>query len=164
STTALGSIDDAFIQGGTSSANTYGLEPLLLSKAHKTSDFTRQSFVQFDLSSVAAIRSARLRVFGMLNSTSNTNVPVGVLASETFHEDTITFNNRPSTGAQLAKATISNTVPQWWVFDVTEYLRGEKAHGRDIVALSIQNLITSTAFAQFSSREGSDPPQVVISS
>lgn len=69
-------------------------------------------------------------------------------------------------GLDAPRVSIANdsTMPRWYEWDVTAYLKSEKAAG-NVVTLALKNLATSTPFVSFASRE--DPavanrPRVVI--
>jgi hypothetical protein len=54
-------------------------------------------------------------------------------------------------------------VPSWHEWDVTSYLRGEKAAGRSTVSLLLRNTVTSSPATSFNAREASsNDPELVI--
>jgi hypothetical protein len=118
----------------------------------------RWTYVKFDTSSVATVRQARLRLFGALSATTSATVMASAfpVANTTWGEATLTWNNKPATGATaLSTVTLVNnsTVPQWYEWDVTAYLQQEKTAGRHVVTLAVKNNASSSPFDTFNSRE-----------
>jgi hypothetical protein len=127
----------------------------------------RESYLKFDLSSVSTINSVKLRLFGKLSSTENTNVVTGVFAVPvtTWTEGGINFNNRPASAAvPLATATIIDTNTRFYEFDVTAYVKAEKAAGRNTVSFALRNPLATNAAVIFNSDEApANRPQLAIS-
>ena len=123
--------------------------------------------MKFDLKSVATIGSAKLRLFGALADTRNSNIPTAVhsVASTTWTEGGLTWNNRPAAGSTpLDTAVIVNAVAAWHEWDVTQYLRAEKAAGRSVVSLLLRNTLTSSPQTLLNARENtSNRPELLIS-
>ena len=87
------------------------------------------------------------------------------VASTTWSESGITWNNKPASGATaLATVTMVNsTAARWYEWDVSAYLQAEKAAGRTSVTLVLKNLANSSPFDTFRSKEASsNRPQLVV--
>ena len=71
--------------------------------------FNREAYIKFDLSSVATISSAKLRLLGNVDNTEASSVTIGVYtAPSTWTETGLTFNNRPmTTGAAIKTFTVT---------------------------------------------------------
>jgi hypothetical protein len=166
--TTLTPIDDAFVQGGSSADINFGTAEQLLAKVHPSESTARDSYLKFDLTNTQVITKVRLRVFGELSSGANANVPIGVFnAGKTkWSEGTITYNDRPVVGDKQAEALVSvHTGEQWWEFDLTNWLRAEKAIGNDVVTLVLRNLQQSVTTTSFASKEASaNGPQLIVTS
>src|SRR5262249_59841843 len=95
--------------------------------------FNREIYLKFDLTSLGTVSSARLRLFGADEPAGTArNQPVAVygLANTSWSETTLTWNNRPlAGGAALATATILDTTPRWYEWDITSYVQQAKASG-----------------------------------
>src|SRR5439155_14112299 len=120
---------DAYVRDGSFSGTNFGSAPELQVKT-SGSGFNRHGYLKFDMFGVNAINSAKLRVFGRLSDTQNTNVATSLfsVANTSWTEGGITFNNEPAAGATpLATATIIDNTARFYDFDVTAYLKGEKA-------------------------------------
>jgi hypothetical protein len=159
---------DAFVRGGTSAAVNYGTQSGIDVKRSAMADNMREGYLKFDLHNVSSIGIARLRLFGALQDTRNTNVPTAVysVASSTWAETGLTWNNRPSgTSPALDTAIVANAVPSWHEWDVTSYLRAEKAAGRSTVSLVLRNTVTSSPATVFNAREASsNDPELFVAS
>jgi hypothetical protein len=131
--------------------NNYGTDAVL--RVVLTSGGSYQTFLRFDLTSLgAAPASARLRLF----VTDPSNVGGVVFAtSGSWTETGITWANKPApVGSQVASAgaVLAGT---WVEFDVTSA----------VTAPAVVNFLvtsTSTNSAYFSSREGANPPELVV--
>jgi uncharacterized protein YjiK len=98
-----------------------------------------------------SVQSAVLRVFA---SDSSVDGPAVSAVDNTWTETSITWNNRPAPGGVIADVgAISGST--WVEYDVTLLVTGDGAYS---FVLSTAN----TDGVTFSSREGSQPPQLVV--
>ncbi len=158
-----------YVQDGATYADTnFGTLTNLLVKKNSTVGVNRETYLKFDLSSVSAITSAKLRLYGHVSSTQNATVRTSVFSSTntTWNESTLTWNSRPlGTGTTaLATITLGGTAEQWYEWDVTSYLKAEKAAGRNIVTLVLKNPDSSAAASSFNSDDSAtNRPELLIS-
>jgi hypothetical protein len=164
-TTTLKDIADSYVGDGSSRFTNYGRTPQLLARTGAAGS-NRITYLQFDLSSLASISNATLRLFGTLSQQGNNSLAVGIFAAaNTWSETKITWSNRPApTGASLAQATITTAASHWYTWNLTSYLKQQKQAGHNLVTLVLEGLSISTSAAFFNSREASNGPQIVISS
>ncbi len=157
---------DTYVRAGTFGGANYGTEPGLWIKKGSTIENVREGYLKFDLRSVATIGSARLRLFGALTDARNTNIPTAVhhVANTTWTETGLTWNNRPpADSSPIATAVVAGTLPSWYEWDVTQYLRSEKAAGRSVVSLLLRNTLTSSPQTTFNAREhASNRPELLV--
>jgi hypothetical protein len=153
----------AFVQDGSgANTNSGGLSTIQV-KAYPTLGTNRESYLKFDLSSASVINSAKLRLFGSLNADGS--VPIGVWsASNAWDETTLTWNNKPgTTGGPLATSTVNSITQNWWEWDLTSFLKSEKAAGRNTVTLVLKGTTNATPVAIFKSDDAaSNVPQLYI--
>lgn len=127
-----------------------------------TSGNNRWTYLKFDTSTLAAVTSAKLRLFGALSGTTGSTVRTATYgsANTTWAENTLTWNNKPASGSTaLAIVTMVNsTAGRWYEWDVTGYLQQEKAAGRHLVTLVLKNTSTSNVPDVFNSKEASSNP------
>src|SRR5262249_53256848 len=110
-----------------------------------------QSFLRFDLSSLAgSVLSARLRLSCTDASTNGGTVHVAPMA---WTETGLTWANKPALPAPLR--SLGAVTPGWVEVDVPSAVTGP---GQIAFALAGGN----TNSAQYSSREGATPPQLVV--
>jgi len=166
---ALSPTADAYVRDGSSASTNFGTATTLQSQSSATTGDNRQSYLKFDLTTIAGINKATVRLYGSLSDATGSNVPAGIysVATTTWVESgsgSITWNNKPATGASpLSTTVITDNVPHWYEFDVTSYLQAEKAAGRNIVSLAVKNTAQSSPFASFNSREAtSNQPQLLL--
>jgi hypothetical protein len=142
---------DAYVRSGTNGDTNYGGD-IHLSIKNTTVEFTRESFLMFDLSSVASVKSATLQ----LTHESWAESPlVGLFAaSSDWTEYGVTWNTRPAKGALLAMKTVWGGVPAVESFDVTGFVQSELSAGRSIVSVNVSSLTYTGGQAfDFYSRE-----------
>ena len=117
-------------------------------------DPMEESYLRFNVSGVSgAIQNARLRVYVTTNGTGNG--PAVALANNAWTESAMIWNNKPS----LLSGTVDNkgalAINTWVEYDVTPLLNGNGAYTFALIA-------DSTDGAEFSSREGAVPAQLVV--
>ena len=112
------------------------------------------SYLRFEPTVSGPVTSALLRLFVTDES------PVGGIAfatSNAWNENTITWSNKPATiGSALASAG-SAPAGSWVTFDVTAAITGPGP-----VSFALQSSSSNSCY--FSSREGANPPQLLIAS
>jgi|GEM_PF-5064998 len=117
-------------------------------------DPIEESYLRFNVSGVSgAVQRAKLRVYVTTNGT--VNGPAVQLASNSWTESTMTWNTKPallSTVSDNKGALATNT---WVEYDVTPLVSGNGIYTFALIA-------DSTDGAEFSSREGAFPAQLVI--
>jgi fibronectin type 3 domain-containing protein len=165
---------DAHVRNGNATSN-YGANTTWDVKNAIAAGSTREAFIRFSLTDVAAtVTSAKIRLFG--NSvTSAKNIAVSAVSDITWVEGTgtvavptttgITWNTKPAIGAQQTSQSISTTAG-FWEFDVTAYVQAQKTAGATKVTLTFTSLTASDEGPTvFNTKENaSNPPQAVISS
>jgi hypothetical protein len=112
-----------------------------------------ESYIRFSVSGVTgAVQNATIRLFVTNGSTDG---PAVYGADNTWTETGITWNNRPAltTGALDNKGTVA--VDTWVEYDVTALVTGDGTY-------SFAFLPDSTKGVTFTSREGSSPPELVL--
>ncbi|WP_083925269.1 DUF7594 domain-containing protein [Flexithrix dorotheae] len=172
SATANGSVflevlEDAYIHQSNPTTN-YGSEANLYVKRIDGSH--REAYIKVALSSITnSITSAKLRYYGKLGDNTQSNIPAGIyeVSATGWSENSLTFENSPTKEAnEITSTTIIDENYQWYEWDISNYIKIQKALGSDTLAFVIANLTTSSPFAIFNSREAADNTpelEVVIS-
>jgi endo-1,4-beta-D-glucanase Y len=166
----LTAVKDAYVRNGDFANDTYGAEdPTLLAtklNSASTPGYDRQTYLGFDLSNVSGnITSVQLKLYGHIEDTRVSNIPVSVfsVSNTTWAENTLTWNNKPATGSSLSTATVLDSTSRYYTWDVTAYVQGEKAAGRNQISLAlISGLIADPRITWHSKETGSNPPQLVV--
>jgi len=112
-----------------------------------------ETYLKFSVSGITgAIQSATLRVY---STSSTVDGPIVYATTNDWTETGITWNMRPArTSSELDdKAAIATGV--WVEYNVTTVITGDGTYSFALVP-------TSTDAVSFSSREGSQPPQLVL--
>ena len=125
------------------------------------------AYLKFDLSSVSTLSFAQLRLFGNLaGGASNLAVGIFGVSNTTWTETGIKNNNKPAINSTaITSATLTDAIPRWYYFDLTSYLKAQKAAGHNTVTLAVEMLASNSTYAQFNSREGltaNARPQLVL--
>jgi len=119
-----------------------------------TSDPGVESFIRFTVTGVSGtIQSVRLRVYDTTNASNNG--PAVYATDTSWTESGITWKSRPVrlSGALDNKGSISTET--WVEYEVTSFVKGNGTFSFVLAA-------DSNDAATFSSRQGSEPPQLVI--
>jgi N-acetylneuraminic acid mutarotase len=152
-TTSLGSSADTYTRGGVNAAASYVGDASINVKAG-TGDNAREGLIRFDLSSITTITSAKLRLFGKLNTSGSVNVGIYGLDDTQLWDETTSWNTRPTiSGSSIGSAVVNSTTEKWYEIDITSYLNALKAAGKTTVAFGLKSTTSSTPFASFRSRE-----------
>jgi hypothetical protein len=149
----LDAVADSYAAADTPAA-TFGTATALYADASPL----KVTYLKFDLSSLAGktVTAATLRIRTTSNASSGSPGPQLIkVAPSTWDEATLTFDNRPTPGAQAGQlgATSANTA-----YDVTLTPSAVAVGGPFTLAIDPQN---SDAF-YINSRETATPPQLVL--
>jgi uncharacterized delta-60 repeat protein len=161
----FGASADSYVQDGSSANTNFGSATSLVVKSG-TTGFNRFTYLKFDLSSVSTINSVKLQLFGNLSSSQNASVTTDVfsVADTSWTESGITFNNAPAAGpSPLASTTIAGTAGTKYTWDVTAYVKAQKAAGHNIISFVLKDPLASDSAVIFNSREAAMGPALVIS-
>jgi hypothetical protein len=162
--TTLRSTADAFVRDGGSGGLNFGsIGNLELKK--EVAGYNREIWLKFDLTNVASIGAGKLRMYGRIDSaTQSPQVSVYSSSGTSWTETGLTFNNRPTAGTTaLATVTVATSTSKYYEWDVTNYIKAEKAAGRNLVTLVLRSLSVTTPQLIFNSDEAaSNPPQLQI--
>jgi hypothetical protein len=158
--------EDAYVRGGTYGSTNYGSDTTLSVKNDANDSYDRQSYLKFNLGSVAAsVSSARLKlkVAGTDLDTATTNYQVYLVANDAWSESTLTWNTRPATSTLLA--SFSNvSLGQVLDLDLTSAVNGQLAD--DVLSLAIVQVEAGSkrliGLASSESTTAADRPSLVI--
>jgi PKD repeat protein len=140
---------DAFVNSSNATRN-YGLEAQLRVRDSST-DYV--SYLSFDVTGVSGpVRSAKLRL--MVTDASPSGGSVRTVAGS-FTETGITWSNAPAPSATPIAAVGATSSGQWQEVDL-----GSAITGNGTVRLAIVGSSSNSAY--YSSRQGANPPQLVI--
>jgi glucose/arabinose dehydrogenase len=163
--TLLRATADTYARSGSYGATNFGSAGELQVKLSSAVDYTRETYLKLDLSTLATITSAKLRLNGRLTESGSVQTAVYKADDTTWSESGLTWNARPPAGTTAAATTtVSGTANQWYEWDVTALLQAEKAAGRTAVTLVLKNLAQTSATLVFASDEASaNRPELVVS-
>jgi hypothetical protein len=156
---------DAYVRDGSSADANFGSDPTLVIKTTSSAGTNRVSYLRFPLGGVTGtVTSATLRLFGSRPTASTITDSAFAVASNTWTEGGITWNNRPAPGAQQGSPVNITTTARYYEWDVTAFVRSQKTDGASAVSLAVgMNTVTSAAPDVFNSRQAAtNPPQLVV--
>jgi endoglucanase len=160
---------DAYVRDGSFAGTNFGQAADLQVKNVTALGYSRESYLRFDLTGVGSadqITSAQVRVFGRKLDTIVSAVTVGLYAvsPQGWTEPGVTWDTRPAAGAApLATTTLTGSAGAVRVFDVTAYLKQQKAAGATSVAFALRAASAGEGWVGFNSDEASaNPPQLVV--
>jgi uncharacterized delta-60 repeat protein len=156
---------DAYVRDGTYADTNFGTTPDLGTKTGSVG-YTRFTYLKFDLTNVNTINSVKLDLFGRISDTQNTNIVTNLfsVADTSWSETGITFNNKPVfSSTPIGSATITDNNLRLYEFDVTNYVKAQKAAGHNVVSFALKNPNTSNSVVLFNSRQAaSNQPALLI--
>ncbi|HEX2862841.1 MAG TPA: DNRLRE domain-containing protein, partial [Lacunisphaera sp.] len=158
---------DAHVRSGPAFQNrNFGGSWLLESNqsALPSANFDREIYLKFDLSQLTSVRTAKLRLWGVAWVKEIVTTDLYSAPDVSWTENGITWANRPATGPVMWDTVALQDEPAWHEWDVTQFLMGEKAMGRDVVTLVLRNSVASKLdFIWFASGESPvNRPQLVV--
>jgi hypothetical protein len=163
---SLRAVADTYVRDGTYAASNFGTATALEIKKNSSSGYTRETWLRFDLSSVASASSAKLRLYGKLSEAMTGGVTVTVSSSTntTWSETALTWNTRPAVGTTtLASAVVSGTSSKWYEFDLANFVKSELAAGRKVLTLVLRSTTAANPTATFASDEAaSNRPELLV--
>lgn len=119
-----------------------------------TNDPDVESFIRFTLMGISGtVQNARLRVYDTTNA--STNGPAVYATEPSWTETGITWQTRPARLSEALDNKGSIRTNTWVEYDVTAWVKGDGP-------VSFVLAADSNDAATFSSRQGSQPPQLVI--
>jgi subtilisin family serine protease len=154
---------DAYVRDGTSAGSNFGTATSLAVKTSSAGN-NRWAYLRFPLTSSGPVGSARLRLHGSRSTATAATDAAFAVASNSWSETGITWNNRPALGAkQGASVTITPTA-RYYEWDVTAFVAAQKAAGATAVSLAVKmDQSVNESPDSFNAREaGSRAPQLVI--
>lgn len=165
SSVALGPIADSFVRDANYGSTNYGALSTLEVKNHDLS-WSRVSLFLFDTNTVPnVVTSAKLRLYGALSASESLTLRTFGIGTN-WLESSITWNNQPTATANfLSELTLTSTAQQWYEWDVTSYVKSERAAGRTQIGLQLRSMTYSATLGIFTTKEaGANAPQLLITS
>jgi glucose/arabinose dehydrogenase/PKD repeat protein len=162
--TAFAPAADAHVRGGAYAARNFGGATSLAVKHEARADYRRHAYLRFALAS-GGIGRAVLRMRGATSMAGEVPVNVYPVAQTAWNESALTWTTQPAAGGtRIGSTRVAGTSRAWYEWDVTAYVRSERAAGRSAVAFALKGGAASGPYASFFSKEASsNRPQLLIS-
>ena len=157
---------DNYVRDGAYAGTNYGSAADLQVRKSSTGGQSRWTVLKFDLTSLATISNATLRLYGKLDSTANPSVQLQAFAASnaTWTEAGVTWANKPLTsGGVLGTVAVAGTAGKWYTLDLTAWLKAQKAAGKTSASLVLTSPVATTSAAVFTGDEAAaNGPQLVV--
>jgi hypothetical protein len=154
-------VADAYVRSGADASRNFGSSSRLEVRDAGSESYDRRTFLRFDLRSHgtgASTAGLKIRISALPNG-----IPVPVcayaVASDSWSESSLTWQNQPTLGAMLSCKSISAT--GWVTFDVASFVKFSLAGDR-IVSLALVDTTIGNRTAQIDSRETSNDPLLTV--
>lgn len=151
--TQLPPVADSYVQGGVYANSNFGSSTDLSCKTDGNELYTRQVYMQFDLSGLSGIplkAELHLKV-SQTTGSGDTHRLLRVL-DDAWNETALTWNNKPESGIELASAG-SPEAGDWIVFDLTDALR-EELQTDNLLSLTV--ISSGNELVNYTSRESTE--------
>lgn len=159
-------IADTFIRDGVSGQENYGSEPVIeLKWESEREGMTRVGFITFDIADISSVERAKIRLFAeWVDALEIRELVVFDITGFEWEEKELTWNNVPLVdGSVINFLGVPNIDEIWYEIDVTEELKNHVAAGSSTFTIRIENLSDHWGgLVRFSSKEGTNPPELVI--
>ena len=154
SSTNVKSIADAYVAQNSPTSN-YGSDVTI----EIDGDPVKLTFIKFDLSSVSNTNLIGATLHLEVTNSSNSTQNIKLLSTNSWNEDNITYNNRPTTG-ELITTTNGNSAGTWTNIDVTSLVT---QYSGQVISLLIES--TGSDGLDINSREAGTEhaPEILVS-
>ena len=149
-------IQDSYVRSGSNADTNFGQSNELEVREASAVNSVRESYLQFNLSSVENVESAVIRLYSTRDRSAN--ITISGAGNSNWSENSITYNNAPSIGDSISTVLLG-PVNTWYEWDVTEYVKSNE--GRSRVSFALQSESNSPRIV-FSSSEGDFAPELKI--
>jgi len=155
---------DAYVRNGPYAAQNFGTAQTVDVKHSTGAQYQRRGFIRFPVPAVDVDRAV-LRLHGRLSEPGTVTLRAKPVASTAWNELGITWSSQPAVGTtSLASVTIASQTPDWYEWDVTSFVRAERAAGRTVVTLALDGATSTAPFLAIDAREGTaGDPELLIS-
>ncbi|MCW3463134.1 PQQ-dependent sugar dehydrogenase [Chitinophaga nivalis] len=165
-------VQDAYVRDGSNAAIKHGVtdSAFLITKVSPAGQLNnaREAYLTFELDTtdIRGVSSAVLQLYGNVDGTAAPTVPVSVypVSNTTWSETAITWNNKPASGTTaLATTTINNGSAVYYSWDITSYVKSERALGHKLISLVLKSQQAHDPRIFFNSKEaGANVPKLRI--
>ena len=157
--TIVNPIADSYIRDGIYAEQNFGSSDQLIAK-QGSANYDRAAYLKFDLTSFSTISKATFRIYGLNLSDSIGQVSVFGLDDDSWTEQTINAVNAPVTSNLALVSDAVESQPGYYEFDISAFAEAQR-NGDGVVSLRLESTLNNAYFS-FNSREGNNPPELII--
>jgi hypothetical protein len=149
---------DTFVRGGAYGETIFGSRENLEVKWERDNEgMTRVAFIKFDISDLATLERAILRLYvEFVDQLENRVISLYDVTGMEWSEWDLTWENAPVTGGTFITArSVSNQADVWYEFNLTQMVKQHVEQGSPEITIRIENSTSHWAgLVRFASREG----------
>lgn len=129
---------DAHVNAGSKADDNFGSDNRMLVK-QSSPETTRESYLAFDLSDLPSeATSVSLHVYAQVQDSGGNETDIAAYGvGADWDENTLTWNTKPQTGAQLGSAHVDQ-YRRWHAFDVSDHVLQQLRAGNQRVSLALK--------------------------
>ncbi|MEW4922690.1 DNRLRE domain-containing protein [Algibacter sp. 2305UL17-15] len=147
--------NDAYVRNGNKSGNNYGSNSVMQIKETSKSNKKRHAYIQFDVSDLTTTQGNI--VLRIQNDGNNGSVKVHELSNDSWDENTITWNNKPSSTGLIGTLTLNNNATN--EIDVTSYVVNQ-VNGDGVASFVLKG--NNSTLYKIATKEGSFAPELAV--
>lgn len=157
---------DTYVRDGNSALTNYGGDSSFKVKGSNTSSYRREGILRFDLSNFDPASAAPVYLVLKLksyssNGTSSATLRVRECFNDSWLENSVNWNNRPSAGTVINQTSLGDADEGVEIaLDVTNYISSQKS-GDGIASFVLDQPASNNVVFEFFSKEGGTSPKLV---
>ena len=159
-TTNLLPIADAHVRDGSYTNTNFGTNIVMECLTTNGTGNNRDIYFKFDLTGVSNISSANLRVFTKISPSGTISNTVYSVTNTSWGETTITWSNKPARITALATNSVTGT--NWFLFNVTSFVKTQQAGGQNLISLALHDPTNYTQLISINSKENTTNKPVLV--
>jgi len=153
-------IADAHVRDGSFTNTNFGTNTVMECLTTNGTGNNRDIYFKFDLTGVGNIKSAMLNVFAAVNPAGAISNTVYSVTNTSWTEANIKWSNKPTRVTALTTNIMTGT--NWYLFDVTSFVKAQQAGGQNMVSLALHDPTNYNRLISINSKENTVNKPVLV--